>query len=280
MRWGLNMLLFGTDVEQWGDDLLSQLAAAGYQHLEIPVFELREEPLRAFRKRATAAGFTLSACGVFQEGASIAMGDAEAEAARRTTTEVLRGAEILEAGMVIGPLYHPVGDRLLPHEPEEHQRRMVRYLRELIAPLYEQAGVKLAIEPLNRFETNLINTHETAVAIVSAVNSPAIGMMGDTFHAHIEENSPDQAMANLGAHCFNFHLSESHRGIAGTGQVRWSEWLSHLLDRDLLVFESFSGEIPGLSSATCIWRDLTGDPVDCARESLRFLQKALESCAG
>jgi len=279
MRWGLNMLLFGTEVEQWGDDLLSQLAAAGYQHLEVPVFELNEDRLHAFKKRTDSHGFTLSVCGVFPEGASLAEGDAEAEAACRITRDLLRGAEILEAKMAIGPLYHPVGVHLLPHEPEEHQQRMIRHLRDHIAPLYERAGVRLALEPLNRFETNLINTHATAVAIAEAVNSPAIGMMGDTFHAHIEENSPDEAMANLGNHCFNFHLSESHRGIAGTGQVRWSEWLPHLRDRDLLVFESFSGGIPALATATCVWRDLTGDPVDCARRSLRFLREALEACA-
>lgn len=78
----------------------------------------------------------------------------------------------------------------------------MRELAEALSPLAEYAGelgVRLALEPLNRFETSLFNTAEQTLEVVEAVGSPALGLLLDTFHMNIEERSSPAAVRLAGS---------------------------------------------------------------------------------
>jgi D-psicose/D-tagatose/L-ribulose 3-epimerase len=83
------------------------------------------------------------------------------------------------------------------------------------------AGVVLAVEPLNRFESDVLCTTQQAVELLDAVDHPAVLMMLDTFHMHMEEASIAEAILLAGGRLAHFQANENHRGFPGTGATDW-----------------------------------------------------------
>ncbi|MGH3637170.1 MAG: sugar phosphate isomerase/epimerase family protein, partial [Mycobacterium sp.] len=99
------------------------------------------------------------------------------------------------AKAVIGPMYTAVGRTW---RMDEHERRLsVRRLRESLRPLADYAAhrnVQLGLEPLNRYETSLINTVEQALEVIDGIAPEVLGLNLDTYHQNIEEKSIPNAV--------------------------------------------------------------------------------------
>jgi D-psicose/D-tagatose/L-ribulose 3-epimerase len=134
----------------------------------------------------------------------------------------------------------------------------------------EREGVRIALECLNRFETDLLNLAQQAVWLVEDINSPAIGVHLDTFHMSIEEKDQGEAIRATGRHLKHFHACENDRGTPGSGQVRWDSVRGALRDiryGGYVVIEGFNPEIVDLANGARIWPT----PDDLARDGLKFL---------
>lgn len=83
----------------------------------------------------------------------------------------------------------------------------------------EQKGVLLAIEPINRYESFLINNVDQALRFISEVGSEAVKIHLDTFHMNIEEPDPAEAIREAGSLLVNMHVSDSQRGPVGHGHT-------------------------------------------------------------
>jgi len=81
----------------------------------------------------------------------------------------------------------------------------------------ELKKIFLAIEPINRYETFLINTAEDGLKFIEEVNSPAVKIHLDTFHMNIEESNPEDAIRRCGELLINLHISDSNRMAVGDG---------------------------------------------------------------
>ena len=139
-------------------------------------------------------------------------------------------------------------------------------------------GVRLAMEALNRFETDLINVVEQGLAMVEAIGSPHVGLHLDTFHMHLEERNSGEAIRQAGERLYHFHACENDRGVPGRGQVRWPAVAAALGDvgyDGFVVIESFTPTVTSIARAVCIWRDVAPDQDTIAREGLGFLRKML-----
>jgi sugar phosphate isomerase/epimerase len=88
--------------------------------------------------------------------------------------------------------------------------------------------VKLAIEPINRYETNIINTVESGIEKVKMANMENVGLLLDTFHMNIEEPSIVQSILKAKEHTFHFHVADSNRWYPGAGHINFSEVLDTL----------------------------------------------------
>jgi D-psicose/D-tagatose/L-ribulose 3-epimerase len=133
----------------------------------------------------------------------------------------------------------------------------------------------MAIEPLNRFETHVINTVADAVRLCREVGSPALKVQVDTFHAHIEEKDSAAAIRAAGPFVGHFHASENDRGVPGTGQVAWDGVFRALKDIGYdgwVTIESFATGIVDLCAAACIWRPIYESAEALARDGLAFLK--------
>ncbi len=84
------------------------------------------------------------------------------------------------------------------------------------------AGVRYALEPINRYETQLINHTAEGLALLERVGAPNLGLLLDTFHMNIEEPHIEDSMRNCGAHIFHFHVADSNRWYPGAGHLDFS----------------------------------------------------------
>ncbi len=139
-----------------------------------------------------------------------------------------------------------------------------------------KVGVRLGVEPLNRFECYLLNAQEDAAKFVREVGHPSCGMMYDTFHANIEEKCSPTAIRAIQDVLFHVHISENDRSTPGKGDIKWSEVFDALVEVGYdhwLTIEAFGLALPELAAATKIWRRMFADELQLAEEGLAFVKK-------
>jgi D-psicose/D-tagatose/L-ribulose 3-epimerase len=179
--------------------------------------------------------------------------------------------------VVAGPMYSAVGKtRLLSPDERAKQWSLAVETLKPVADYAGQRGVQLAIEPLNRFETDFINTVEQGLDLVGRVGASNVGLLVDTFHMNIEEKDIPAAIRKAGSKVFHFHSCENDRGTPGTGHVEWKEVASALREINYqgpVVIEAFTTEITEIARAVSLWRSLAPSQDSLAQEGLRFLQK-------
>jgi D-psicose/D-tagatose/L-ribulose 3-epimerase len=179
----------------------------------------------------------------------------------------------LLSGALYGTVFTP--RYLTPEERAKQWAYVVEALAEL-GPLAEAAGIQVAIEPLSRFHTSLVNTAEQGRRLVDEVGHPAIGLLLDSFQMNIEEKSLRAAVQTAGDRLFHVHAAESDRGTPGTGQVHWTDLRDGLRDVGYdgrLIIESFNPDIPDLANFIKLWRRVERDQDTLARSGLQFLRQ-------
>jgi D-psicose/D-tagatose/L-ribulose 3-epimerase len=183
------------------------------------------------------------------------------------------------ARLLVGPCYSAVGKRR--HVPPE--QRKIEWERAVVGlrhagELAADHGVTLAVEPLNRFETDLVNTAEQLVRLLRDVAHPAVRGHLDTFHMNVEEKDVAAAVRLVGADLVYVDASESDRGAPGSGQVDWeglARGLSEIGYAGDCVIESFTPECSTIAAAAAIWRPLAPSQDALAADGLRFLRGLL-----
>jgi D-psicose/D-tagatose/L-ribulose 3-epimerase len=183
------------------------------------------------------------------------------------------------AKFLAGPMYSSVGKaRMVPQEQRKIEwERAVANLHK-VCRLAQESGLMIALEPLNRFESDLVNTAEDVMRLVADINHPAAKVMLDGFHMSIEEKDMEKAITSVGDKLIHVQVSENHRGIPGTGQTPWQSFkngLEKIGYRDTVSIESFTPEIKELAGAVCIWKNLAESQDGFAEEGLAFLKKLL-----
>lgn len=261
-------------------ELAPKIAAWGFDLAELPVENVGDwDPARA-AETLLEHGLGATVCAVMPPGRELVAADDKTITA---TQDYLRScvdvAATVGSGVVAGPLYASVGRKWRVGEAE--RRKLVRDLATNLAPLAEYAGergVRLALEPLNRFETSFINTTTQALEVVDLLDSPALGLLIDTFHANIEERSIPEAIRMTGDRIFHFHACANDRGSPGVDHLDWSGISGALGDvgyEGPVAIESFTAENETIATAAAIWRPLASSQDALARDGLTFLHKLL-----
>jgi D-psicose/D-tagatose/L-ribulose 3-epimerase len=185
-------------------------------------------------------------------------------------------AATLGSTVVAGPIYTPVGKTWRMDEAE--RRATSDRLVEALRPLADAAGargVRLALEPLNRFETSFLNTAAQTLEVVDRVASPAVGVLLDTFHMNIEEKDQAAAIRLVGDKLVHFHACGNDRGAPGADAIPWPAITTALHEigyAGAVVIESFTPDNQTIARAAAIWRPLAATQDALAREGLAFLR--------
>jgi D-psicose/D-tagatose/L-ribulose 3-epimerase len=190
-------------------------------------------------------------------------------------------AKALECNILAGPLYSAVGRTGMetPEDKRKQWRTAVESLREVCSYAGEK-GVFLALEPLNRFETDFINITDDAIKLICDAGSKNLKLHLDTFHMNIEEKSSADAIRKAGDQLVSFHANENDRGAPGTGQVRWQEIAKALHDIDYdgyLVIETFTPDNEIIARAASIWRSTEENEWVLLEKGLKFLKKLFKA---
>lgn len=280
MKFGINSFIWESPFSSESLGLIEKAANMGFDTFEIAVENpnlIQVDELHAALQRH---GMQAVVCGVFGPDRDLSSEDpAMRQATEQYITFCIDMAKKLGASIVCGPMYASVGKaRLIPAaERRQEWERSVKSMRTLAAYAGEQ-GVRLAIEPLNRFETDMINTIEQALAYVNDVGHPNIGLHLDTFHMHLEEKDSAEGIRRAGDRVFHFHACENDRGVPGRGQVNWASIAVALRSigyNGAVVIESFTPEVQSIARAACMWRPVAPDQDTIAREGLAFLKQLL-----
>lgn len=257
--------------------LLAKIAAMGFDVVELPLENVGD--LSAGAVRDALGGLKPWVVGAMAPGRELVLAD-EAVIARtqRYLSACIRLAREIGAPAVCGPFYAHTG-RLWRMDAAERTAAYAQ-LRRSLAPLAaeaEAAGVVLGIEPLNRYETSLLNTTEQALEALEPLLGHGVGLALDTFHLNIEERSSAAAVRAAGEHLVHVQVCGNDRGAPGGDQTDWTglfEALDAVGYTGALTIESFTARNASIATAASIWRPLAPTQDQLAEHGLAFLRSA------
>ena len=253
----------------------------GFDVVEIPVEDPTLIDDKVVKESLAANGLEPTICIVFGDDKDLTSEDtSKYQSCFEHAERCFSLAANLEVDFVAGPLYAAVGKaRLAPAaEKKAEWGRAVTNLRTL-SGIAKNYGLDIALEPLNRFESDLINTANDVVRLLDDINEKNMKIILDSFHMTIEEQDIRQAINTAGKRLVHVQVSENHRGIPGSGLTPWGEFAKGLKDvkyEGALVIESFTPEIPELAAAVNIWKKLADTQDAFASEGLKFLKNTFK----
>ena len=267
MKLGFNLLLWTTHVREDQFHLVDEMKATGYDGVEIPLFEGDEAHYRKLGSRIRAAALSSSAVTVMIGGNAISPDAALRRQALDHIKWAVDCAAALGSDTLCGPFHQPLGEFSGAGPTEDEKIRCVE-VHKAAAHYAAKAGLKLSVEPLNRFECYFLNTAKDSDSLVKRVDEPNYGYLYDTFHFHIEEKNQPAAIRSTIRSINHVHISENDRGTPGTGQVDFAAVFKALKESGYdgwLTVEAFGSSLPDLAAATKIWRSLFEKPEDVYR---------------
>jgi len=278
MKIGVSAFAWTTRFTAGHIDLLSSLRDHGIESFEIGIFDPADLPTAAIRKAMEANELELSLCCILPAGINPISPDTTIR--KRSRDHLVRciatGAE-MGAHLICGPVYAPIGYLPGRRSNAEEWNWAVEGLRSLGDEL-DSHRVTLAIEPVNRSETFLLNTAAEARELCEEIGHPRIGATIDTFHANIEEKDIAGAVSTLGPWLKHLHISENDRGLVGSGHVDFAAILSSLRAaayNGCLLIEGFGYSPKEHHSLGALWGDLTVTPEDIAFKGAEYLKSLL-----
>jgi D-psicose/D-tagatose/L-ribulose 3-epimerase len=275
MKYGMNLLLWSGEVNDSLFPVIGQLRQIGYDGVEIPIFNL-DLDYAAIGRRLDDLGLARTAVTIRGEADNPISPDAAVR--RRGVENNKRTIDVCAAAGVetlVGP-YHSALGHFSGAGPTKDEWNWGIESMHQSAEHAGQAGVKLAVEWLNRFECYFLNSASDTAAFVRAVDHPACGMMYDSFHANIEEKCIRTALGAGADKLIHIHISENDRSTPGQGGINWKRTFDSIAEVEYdgwMVVEAFGLALPEIAAATKIWRRMYQDEMTLASDALRFMQQ-------
>jgi D-psicose/D-tagatose/L-ribulose 3-epimerase len=258
---------------------------AGMDFVELLVPEEGELTLAAAAAAARQAGLRIELAARVNLTRDLASADEAArEAGIRYLEYCVDVAAALGARIVGGPLYGAplvfAGRAPAPVSDDERKRRIDRVVSGLkrAAQRAAAAGVMLAVEPLNRFETDFCITTENGIELVDRVDMPGAGLMLDTFHMNMEDAAIGQAIRAAGKRLVHFQANENNRDFVGAGHIPWPDVARALADIGYggpITLEPFRRDEHRLAVPLAQWRPPERDEDDDLAASAQTLRGIL-----
>ena len=276
MKYGMNLLLWGSVLGEESKQLLDDCKRWGFDGVELPLFELDEANYARIGKEASELGLGITAVTVSTVEENPIDED---PAVRKAAVERLKKAVDCTAAAggthLCGPLHSALGHFVGRGRTEEEWQRAKDVLSE-VGDYAKDKRVTLVVEYLNRFECYFLNCAADAARFCREVGHSHVKTMYDTFHANIEEKSVTAALNEYGDTLAHIHISENDRSTPGAGDVKWDETFQAIkkIGYDgYLTIEAFGLALPELAAATMIWRRMYDTEEQLATEGLAFMKK-------
>ncbi|MEX1079645.1 MAG: sugar phosphate isomerase/epimerase family protein [Homoserinimonas sp.] len=274
---GVNTWVWASPLTDESLDRLARKAAGlGFEAIELPVESPGDwDPVRA---SDVLAGLSLTpyVVGAMGSGRDLVAASAGAVASTQQYLQhCIEVATALGASVVAGPFYAQTGRTWRMDAAQ--RATVIAELRRNLVPIVDAAqaaGVTLAIEPLNRYETSLINTVEQALDALEPLLGPGLGLALDSYHLNIEEKNPVAAIRAAGGNLAHVQVCGNDRGAVGDDHIDWPAFLDALDDAGYsgpLNLESFTAENETIATAASVWRPLADSQDALAERTFAYL---------
>lgn len=271
--WVWTSPLTDTELER----IAPRVAGWGFDLLELPVENVGDWDPRRARTLLEDSGLGATVALVMGAGRELVATD---PGTRKATQDYLRrvvdAAATVGSTVVAGPAYASVGRtwRLSPAE----RMGLRAELTEALAPVVDHAsaaGVRVAVEPLNRYETSVLNTVDQALDALADLPAEHCGLALDVYHMNIEERDVAEAISRAAGRIHHVQVCANDRGAPGADHLDWSRIVRTLGESGYfgpLVIESFTAENASIATAASVWRPLAASQDAIAVEGLSFLR--------
>lgn len=281
MRFGINTFLFTSPFTNESTKLFKNFKKWGFDSIEIPVEDPSHiDPAHVKRELDKHGLVCGSVCACMGPDRDLRGTLEQQQTGLDYMTRVLGQMVVLDCPSLIGPVYSAVGraDAVPPDEYKQQWADVVKNLKTLCQHA-EARGRQVCLEPLNRFETDFINTCDQALKMIKAVGSPALKLHLDTFHMNIEQKNQGDAIRKAGKHLAHFHACGSDRGTPGGDHIDWkniAKALKAIGYKGDVVIESFTTDVKVIARAAAIWRRIEPTRDEIAVKGLKFLKRTLK----
>ncbi len=282
VQYGVSTWLWQSPFSTASISLFPKIKAMGFDIVEIPVEDPDLIDVKTVRQALKDNGLKPTVCGVFGPTKDLTSDDVSLH--KNCFQYIEKCFEIgsyLEVDFLAGPMYSAVGKaRMVSEEQRKFEWDLAVANLHKACLMASKHGQQIALEPLNRFESDLVNTAGDVMRLVSDINHENAKVLLDGFHMTIEEQNIREAINTAGDKLVHVQVSENHRGIPGTGLTPWNDFKLGLQDinyNGAMVIESFTPEIKELAGAVCIWKRLANNQDDFASEGVKFLKKTFNT---
>jgi D-psicose/D-tagatose/L-ribulose 3-epimerase len=278
MRFGINTFLFVSPFVTESTKLFKKFKEIGFDSVEIPIEDPSHIDPAKVKAAADKAGLAIgSICACMGPGRDFRGSDADQKTAMEYCKKLVDQADELGCPRIIGPIYSVVG-LIGAHDDaakKQHFDLVVKNLK-VLAAYAASKGIELDIEPLNRFETDFLNTVDQGLKLVKAVGAKNVKLHVDTFHMNIEEKNQAEAIRKVGNLLGHFHACGTDRGTPGGDSLNWKEIVKALKEvgyDNEVVIESFTTDVKVIARAAAIWRKIEPKRDDIAVKGLANLKQ-------
>ena len=278
IKYGVSTWLWESPFNTQSTSLFPKIKGMGYDLVEIPVEDPELIDGEVIKKALKDNGLQAVVCGAFGPTKDLTHKDA---AVHQNCFDYIEKCfelcNLWGVDFLAGPMYAAVGKaRMLPKEERQKEWDLAVTNIHKVCSMAKDQGLSIALEPLNRFESDLINTAEDVMRFIGDVNHGNAKVLLDGFHMTIEESNIAQAIRTVGDKLLHVQVSENHRGIPGTGLTPWTDFaegLKAINYKGAIVIESFTPEIKELAGAVCIWKNLAKSQDEFASQGIDFMKK-------
>ena len=281
MRFGINTFLFTSPFITKSTSLFPKFKKWGFETIEIPIEAPEHIDAAKVKKALDRNGLVCgSVCACMGPGRDFRGSAKDQREAMKYCKALIDQMVVLDCPSLIGPVYSVVGkaDAVEPKQQNKEFALVVKNLK-VLAAYAEKKGVQICIEPLNRFETDFLNTCDKGLKLIKAVGSPAVKLHLDTFHMNIEEKNQAAAIRKAGKLLGHFHACGTDRGTPGNDELNWApivKALKGIRYKGDVVIESFTTDVKVIARAAAIWRRIEPTRDEIAVKGLKFLKKAFK----
>jgi D-psicose/D-tagatose/L-ribulose 3-epimerase len=280
MRLGLNTFLFTSPFTNRSTKLFKEFKKWGFETVELPIEDPADiDPAHVKRELDKAGLVCGSVCACMGPDRDLRGTSRQQQIGLKYIKKLIDLVVILDSPSLIGPVYSETGraDAVPRPEYRKQWKAVVKNLK--IASKYAaERSKQICLEPLNRFETDFINTCDQAIQLVKDVGSPALKIHLDTFHMNIEEKNQAQAIRKAGKLLAHIHACGSDRGTPGNDHIDWKGIAKALKDIGYegdIVIEGFATHVKMIARAASVWRQFEPTNEEIATKGLKFLQRIL-----
>ncbi len=277
MKLGIHAYAWCSEWSNQSLDLIDRVKGLELDFIEIPLMKLDSFDASAVRRRLTDAGLDAVTSTVLLKGTDITSRDPDV---RRRGVAYLKSC--VEATAAIGKtnLSGVLYSQHVKDTQEKPSEADWGYAAECLREAARHAqkyGISLGLEPVNRYESNLINTCTQAHQLRAMIGEPNVKIHLDTYHMNIEEKSFYDATKLAGADLIHYHLCENDRGIPGTGLVNWDDIFRALGEigySGYAALESFVDMTDNMN--TWVWRQLAPSGDALVAEGVAFIRRMMK----